>query len=225
MEISKKQILKSIDLGKSKNLFRQLDDVYDKIPGGKCDGCTLCCWESVNTFYIEFLNIYKYMMEKELLDKWFSKIENHYFNELIEKKACPFLDESGKCIIYLVRPLVCRSFGYASKEEHESNYRSVLEMNSEAEAYFLDEFGVKLPSEVVDHKIDYCQSFVPGRAISMDERQDMIDGMFQRDSVFLMADLIPEDAINMSLTNWFIYTKYTEEEASEIRINKLLSKK
>ncbi len=225
MEITKLQIKKSLEIVNEKNLFKDLSNIYNSIPGGKCEGCTSCCMESVNTFYIEFLNIYKYMEKNNLLDKWTKNIEEHYFNELTEKKACPFLDDDGRCIIYLVRPLVCRSFGYSSKEEHESNYQRVLEMNKDAEEYFIEEFGVKLSEEVVNHKIEYCNSFIGGREIKIDERQDMIDNMFLMDSMFLMADLIPEDAINISLTNWFIYTKYSEDDASNIRMDRLLGKK
>ena len=223
MEISLKQIEESFKLAEDKNLLERLNETYEKIPDGKCDGCTKCCMESVNTFYIEFLNIYRYVTSVEgLMEKWIGHIEDHYFNELIEKKPCPFLDEDGRCIIYLVRPLVCRLFGYATKEEHELNYKQVFEMNKEADQYFFEEYGINLSQDVINHKIEFCNSFVGARVIALEERQEMIDKMFQIDSEFLMADLIPEDAINISLTNWFIYTRYTEESASDIRIDNLI---
>lgn len=226
MEISKDKIQASLALAENSKLFEELNDIYSSIPSGECEGCTKCCMESVNTFYIEFLNIYRYVSNIDgFTEKWIKHIEDHYFNELIEKKACPFLDEVGKCIIYPVRPLVCRMFGYATKEEHESNYEQVYEMNNDADEYFYEEYGVHLSKEVVNHKIEFCKSFKSGRKITLKERQGMIDKMFKLDSQFLMEDLIPEDAINISLTNWFIYTRYTEEVASGKRIKKLLNNK
>lgn len=223
MEISKEILVESLGLAKEKKLFNDVENIYSSIPSGKCAGCTKCCMESVNTFYIEFLNIYNYISGFDgMLDKVMEKVENHYFDELITKMTCPFLDEKGLCIIYPVRPLVCRTFGYLSKEEHENNYSRVLDMNKEAEEYFYEEYNIKLNEEVINHKIEYCNSFIKGRDISEEERYDMIDQMFRIDSEFLSSDLLLEDSFNVSLTNWFIYTKYTEDEASEIRINKLL---
>ena len=101
----------------------------------------------------------------------------------------------------------------------------VIDMNQDANAYFKEEYGVSLADEVVNHKINYCNSFQGGREISLEERNGFIDKMFQMDSEFLFEDLINEDLINISLTNWFIYTRYSEEDASEERIKRLINSK
>jgi len=76
---------------------------------------------------------------------------------------------------------------------------------------------------VIYHKIDYCEAFKAEKPISQNEKLDLIDKLFMLDTEFLMEDILPEEMLNMSITNWFIYTKYTEEEASRMRINKLIN--
>lgn len=225
MEITKKQLDDSINLNEDRKLSQQLETIYSSIPGGQCDGCAKCCTESVHTFFVEFIQIYKYLVDNNLYEEMMKKIEQHYFSELTDAQDCPFLNQQKQCVIYPVRPLVCRLFGYATRDEHESNYERVFEMNKSADDYFFEEMGVHLGESVMQHKIEYCESFVPGRSITLEERNEMIDKMFQMDSMFLMEDLIPEDAINMSLTNWFIYLRYDEEDASEKRIKHLLASK
>lgn len=225
MEINKEQLDTSFELFQDDQYEYQLESLYTSIPGGSCNGCAKCCTESVHTFYVEFIQIYTYLKANNLLKDILKRVENHYFEELIEAQDCPFLDEEKKCMIYPVRPLVCRLFGYASKQEHEQNYNLVHDQNLAADQYFFDTYNVHIGDSVLNHKIEYCEDFKPGRVIKLKERHKMIDDMFQMDSAFLMADLIPEDAINMSLTNWFIYTKYTEEDASELRVQKLIEHK
>lgn len=226
MEISKEHIMKSLELIKKNSSFDKLQEIYDTIPGGDCTGCTKCCMETVTAFYIEFLNVLDYINKQEnLLEKLMSRIEEHYFTELYSKKMCPFLNENRRCDIYSVRPLVCRLFGYKSRDEHNENFEKVLDMNAEAKEYFLEEYNIELPKAVTDYKIEFCDSFKKGRKITINEQREMIDQMFNLDSEFLVEDLLFEDSFNMSLNSWFIYTKYFEEEASERRISQLLNSK
>jgi Fe-S-cluster containining protein len=162
------------------------------------------------------------MKTHNIYDQLNEKIENHYFSELYKRQDCPFLNSDKGCSIYPVRPMVCRMFGHSSKKDHEASYQGILEMNEEADAYFFETYQKHIPDEVKFHKIDYCQSFKPSKVMSKSSRQELIDHLFQLDTQFLFEDLIPEDAINLSITNWFIYLKYSEEEASEKRIKMFL---
>jgi Fe-S-cluster containining protein len=225
MEINKQMIKTSLDLVKTNNLTSNLEGVYQKIPSGKCNGCAKCCTESVHAFYIEFLNIYNYVIQHDMLEKVMEKVRHHYFNELTEHMPCPFLNEDKSCIIYEVRPYVCRLFGHATREEHERNYENVLEQNLAADEYFYEEYGVHLSKEVVYHKIDFCEYFKSEIPFSQSEKMQLIDKLFVLDTHFLKDDLLPEEMLNMSITNWFIYTEYDEEQASEIRIEKLTNGK
>lgn len=225
MEINKEMIKSSFDLVKTNNLTSNLNGLYQTIPSGKCNGCAKCCTESVHAFYVEFLNIYDYVLKHNMLDKVMDKVSHHYFNELLEQMPCPFLNEDKSCMIYEVRPYVCRLFGHATREEHESNYENVLEQNLAADEYFFEEYGVHLSQEVITHKIDYCEDFKSETLYSHSDKMQLIDQLFMLDTQFLMADILPEEMLNMSITNWFIYTRYSEEEASDIRIEKLTNGK
>ncbi|MBI9013338.1 MAG: YkgJ family cysteine cluster protein [Clostridiales bacterium] len=225
MEITKNALNESNKLVKINNLISNLETIYSKIPSGECNGCAKCCMESVHAFYIEFLNIYDYVTKNDLLENVMEKVEDHYFNELVEVKPCPFLKEDKTCLIYPVRPLVCRLFGHATKEVHESNYAHILEQNKAADDYFFENYGVHLNDEVVFHKIEYCEQFYCEKPINENKKNEMIDDMFMIDTQFLMEDILSENMLNMSITNWFIYTKYAEEEASEKRISHLTNGK
>lgn len=222
MEINQKMLMSSMDLAKENQLFDQLNILYNSIPKGQCNGCASCCMESVNAFYIEFLNIYNYVKHHQMYDKIMARIEAHYFNELIRVDHCPFL-ENNQCLIYDVRPHVCRLFGHSTQEDHEENYLQVLELNQAADDYFFDEFGIHLRDEVVMHKIEYCQAFKIDQKMSKGEKMHLIDQLFMIDTQFLIKDILNEDMLNMSITNWFIYLKYTEDQASDVRIDRLLN--
>lgn len=221
MEITKDMLKESMKLVENNHLISSLNSLYDTIPSGQCSGCAKCCMESVHAFYIEFLNVYHYLVKENLLNDVMVKIESHYFNELVEVKACPFLKEDKSCLIYPVRPLVCRLFGHSSKEVHESNYQNILEQNKEADTYFFESHGVHLKKEVIDHKIDYCEQFYCEKPVSELGKNDLVDQMFMLDTQFLMTDILTEDMLNMSITNWFIYTQYSEKQASGKRISHL----
>lgn len=222
MEIDINQLNQSIELYKNENIEVKLKEIYNSIPSGTCNGCANCCMEAVGAFYSEFLRIYQFLKSETLYDSVIDRIESHYTNELIKKDYCPFLNDNKQCIIYPVRPLVCRLFGHSTKEDHEANYNQVLEMNQAADQYFYDEYGVHLPDEVVNQKIEFCEEFKISNRISSEEKNNLIDQMFQIETLFLMNDLMPEDAINMSITNWFMYLKYSEEAAADKRICNLL---
>lgn len=223
MEIDKQQYEASQVLFQRLEIKDKLEKVYAKIPSGQCDGCAKCCTESVPAFYAEFLNIHQYLIQQDLLSDLSEKVEAHYFHELTTRQDCPFLKSDKSCAIYPVRPLTCRLFGYASRDEHESSYEKIAEMNQAADDYFYGTYKVHIPEEVLYHKINYCEYFIPGARITQAERQQMMDRLFQLDTHFLMAELIPEEALNMSITNWFIYLKYNEETASKKRIDMLLA--
>lgn len=225
MELSKETISLSKALFKEEKMAERLQAIYHKIPEGSCNGCASCCVESVHAFYTEFLSIHQYLIDANQLDEMMKKIEDHYFNELTRKQPCPFLDEKNRCIIYEVRPHVCRLFGHSTREEHDQNYAAILEQNMEANNYFKENYKVSLPDEVVYHKINFCEFFCSEIKFSQKEKLSLIDELFMLETNFLMDDLIDDEMLNMSITNWFIYTKYTEEVASEMRIKKLTDSK
>lgn len=225
MEISKEMLDQSMALVESHKLTTKLNTLYASIPSGKCNACAKCCHESVHAFYIEFLNIYDYVIKNGMLDQVMTRVEDHYFNELVKHQACPFLGQDNACMIYPVRPYVCRLFGHDSRASHEENYKRILAQNEEADRYFFEVYGVHLKDEVIYHKIDFCEDFEPENHFSHNEKMALIDDLFMLDTKFLIDDILPEDMLNMSITNWFVYTRYEEEDASMKRIENLTNGK
>lgn len=218
-KINLKNLEKSINTAKSSGYFENLDKIYNTVPQGKCHGCTKCCAESVNTHYVEFLHIFRYFQEnRRLYELLIPKILRHYFLEMVEKAACPFLNEEGLCHIYRYRPLVCRLFGHWTEEEYEQNYRLVLASNLQNVKFFKNKYGIDLPEEVVQHKIHYCKDFEVNKRIKEKQRQSMLDSIFTMESAFFMRGLITEDFIGTGLPAWFVYTYFDVEEAGKLRI-------
>lgn len=219
MKLLKKNIEKSIRHGEDKEFFKELNKIYDGIESGNCKGCTNCCMESVNTFYIEFLNIYRYLKHRgDLFKKLVPKVIEYYFLELVEKSHCPFLEEDGKCSIYEVRPLTCRLFGHANKKEHEENYKRVLKENKESNRYFKKNYGLEIPKDIVEYKIEYCNEFKVDKRVEKYEKQSMIDNIFMIESSFFMNELISEEFIGTGLVSWFAYIYFDLEEAGNLRL-------
>lgn len=83
--------------------------VCDRTEGGKCIGCGDCCSNLLPVTESEIRTIERYIKSHGI------KEQKH--NVLLADPAfdftCPFLDNSKKkdrCVIYPIRPLVCRSF-------------------------------------------------------------------------------------------------------------------
>jgi len=84
------------------------------------DGCAHCCIVNVSVLQPEADSIAEHLFEKrsaeELLDLYqgISRLEKetYYLDEeerIMARQPCAFLDGSGSCSIYPVRPLLCRS--------------------------------------------------------------------------------------------------------------------
>ena len=80
--------------------IKELNDIYNKIPELKCqENCHECCG-ATRWLPIEYFNI------KRFLDNLGLKERN--MKTMFE--MCPYI-EDNKCIIYPVRPIICRLFG------------------------------------------------------------------------------------------------------------------
>jgi len=214
-----KDVERAISMAEKSSLFDQLNSLYESLPEGRCGGCTACCRESVPTFFIEYINIMKYLkQDQSLFEKLWPKLMDFYFTELTEKKGCPFLDENDRCSIYSVRPLPCRLFGFSSYDEYVSNLKAVEKSNREVKKYYRNAFGINLPDSVVEYKVPFCTDFEPERVIESEERLDFSDDLFTLDSRFLMSGILDPEEINMTLIHWFAFLKYDQDDAGDLRI-------
>ncbi|QEK13286.1 YkgJ family cysteine cluster protein [Crassaminicella thermophila] len=218
-KLTLKNIDKAIKTAKSNTYFENLYRIYNTIPQGRCLGCTKCCMESVQTHFVEFLNIFDYLRSnRRLYEELYPKIIRYYFLEMVKKEHCPFLDKEGLCSIYQYRPLVCRLFGHVEEEEYEESYKNVLRQNIQNMKLFKNKYKILLPKEVLHYKIDYCRNFEVDKRIDRVRRQNMIDSIFTMESAFFMRGLITEDFIGTGLVSWFVYTAFDMEEAGNLRI-------
>lgn len=167
----------TLSYAQNQGLFQELNDLYSRLPETVCEKCATCCTVPPPGYLIEFLNVYKYIRD-HLKDRQSRIIEDtirFFFLELVDINIkCPFLDGSGNCRVYPVRPLSCRIFGLLSEKDSGLGGRRQLEKVAEK---YREKHGVELPREIVDFELAYCDRVtLPGgkkKKISLDLVQDM----------------------------------------------------
>lgn len=85
------------------------DGTCDLTDNGKCKGCGSCCTNFLPMTEKEVSIIHRYIKERNV------KEQKHFIPSSAPTvdMTCPFLDDSkscDKCLIYEVRPRVCRDF-------------------------------------------------------------------------------------------------------------------
>jgi Fe-S-cluster containining protein len=106
------------------NLYKDMDDTWNKVAlqyDFKCDGCEDNCCKSL-FFHHSFIEKAYLLYGLSLLDTdkkktIISRAQNYYkktFSQDFEIKSlkimCP-LNEKGRCLLYLYRPMICRLHG------------------------------------------------------------------------------------------------------------------
>lgn len=176
--------------------------------------------ESVGINLVEFLNIYKYLMNKENLRKQsLSRILDYYFLEYTEKRCCPFRDENNRCLIYEVRPLNCRLFGHWKKDDYNNNLNNVTNRNIEYKEFMKNEYGFDISDEVVNFKIKYCEDFKPENDyLDKSTRLSFSDNIMSLDSRFFANEIIDIDFRDRGIVEYFIELLLNQEVAYNIKI-------
>ena len=218
--IKKEQILESIEFCEKNGYFEKLNDIYSTLPKGDCAGCGNCCMESVGINLIEFLNIYRYLAEKqELRECSIERIVDYYFMELMKKNSCPFRDENNGCLIYEVRPLNCRLFGHWKKEDYNKNLSNVTQRNREYRDLIKSKYGFDISDKVVNYKIEYCESFIPQeRYLEKSERLEFADNLMILDSNIYSKGIIDIDFKDRGIVEYFIESLLKEDTAYNIKV-------
>lgn len=92
------------------NWFERLDEIYANVPEAVCARCGECCGPLAFTV-LEEKNIEKYLEDEGISVHAcvVGRSKDNVFAFTADKK-CPFIGDNG-CIIYPVRPIVCRLFG------------------------------------------------------------------------------------------------------------------
>ena len=220
--IKKEQILESIEFCEKNGYFEKLNDIYSTLPKGDCAGCGNCCMESVGINLIEFLNIYRYLAEKqELRECSIERIVDYYFMELMKKNSCSFRDENNGCLIYEVRPLNCRLFGHWKKEDYNANLSRVIEQNMNYKKDMKNLYGVDISDEVLNFSIKYCETFKPEKNyLSKKERLNFEDEIMNLDARILGSELIDIPYKDRGIVEYFIESMLYSAYKVKIRITK-----
>lgn len=218
--IKKIDILNCIDYSNENELFYKLNKVYKSLPNGDCSGCGNCCMESVGINLIEFINIFEYLKgNNELRKKCLSKVLDYYFLEYVKKSPCPFKDENNRCLIYEVRPLNCRLFGHWKKEDYNKNLLNVTNRNIEYKNLIKSKYGFDISNEVVNYKINYCDSFKPeNNYLDKPTRLSFSDELMTIDSRLFSKGIIDIEFKDRGIVEYFIESLLHEDTAYNIKI-------
>ncbi|MGX4598349.1 YkgJ family cysteine cluster protein [Faecalimicrobium sp. JNUCC 81] len=218
--IKKIDILNCIDYSKENELFTKLNKVYNSLPSGDCSGCGNCCMESVGINLIEFINIFEYLKgNNELRKKCLSKVLDYYFFEYIKKSPCPFKDENNRCLIYEVRPLNCRLFGHWKKEDYNKNLLNVTKRNLDYKNLMKSKYGFEISDEVVNYKINYCDSFKPENDyLDKSTRLSFSDKLMTLDSKLYSKGIIDIEFKDRGTVEYFVESLLHEDTAYNIKI-------
>nr|UWI50539.1 YkgJ family cysteine cluster protein [Clostridioides difficile] len=218
--IKNKDILNCIDYSTKNRLFNKLNDVYESLPTGNCSGCGNCCMESVGINLIEFLNIFCYLEDRaDLRRRCISKIVDYYFEEYSKKNSCPFKDDDNRCLIYEVRPLNCRLFGHWKKEDYNKNLNNVTKKNNDYKELMKTQYGFEINDEVVNYRIDYCESFIPSKGyLNKSERLSFFDELMILDSKLYSNSVIDIDFKDRGIVEYFIESLFYRDLAYNVKI-------
>lgn len=207
--ISEERFAKAVAFAKEHELFERLQNLYATIPEGQCGGCAACCQESVDTHWVEFLQIYDFLHQHPVqMQQILPEILRFFLLEGVEKRYCPFQLDGKRCAIYPVRPLPCRLFGQWGREDYEVNFAVTREQNRKKAGYYLETYGLHLPDEVVNPVLPYCDTFQKPQDLLVDDFYDLLDGMMAIQSRFLLAadEEMDEQAMNRGLISWLTGT-------------------
>ena len=218
--IKKVDIYKCIDFAHENELFDKLNKIYTTLPSGDCTGCGECCNESVGINLVEFINIYNYLKDKEILRREsLDRILDYYFLEYTEKRCCPFRDENNRCLIYEVRPLNCRLFGHWKKDDYNKNLDNVTQRNIDYQKFMKSKYGFNISEEVVNFKIKYCEDFRPEKDyLDKATRLSFSDEIMTLDSRFFANEVIDIEFRDRGVVEYFIESLLHQNVAYNIKI-------
>jgi Fe-S-cluster containining protein len=205
-----------------RGLFERLKTVYDSVPEGQCSGCTACCSESVNTFFIEWLQIYQTLQKNGRWPEALRRAEKYAEDELALPMKCPMLEPDGRCMVYWVRPLTCRVFGHLREADYMKNYAAVLKANRQSAKAILKKYHVEVPLAVVERQIPFCRDFQSEAPMTLKARDEMAEQLFSIDSRFFAEGLLEADQIQLGLVDWFTMVRMDMEAIGKMRIQRVV---
>lgn len=201
--------------------FVKLEALYGKLPSGKCPGCSTCCYDGVPASFVEYMSIRRYMAERSILTEALKdRVRAFVLNELTQVNACPFLVDK-RCLIYPVRPLTCRLFGFQSRHEQDLRRKTLLKSHRQKQAYYQEAFGFILPKAVVDHVIPFCEAFVPFEKWRIGKSREMYDALMALDAPYFISGQVEDRYFNRSLVDWLLIEMEEVDQVYDRRLEAL----
>ena len=74
-------------------------------------GCSGCCHRQLSVFPVEAARIEAWVSENGLAEDAAGEAHVHPLTVLEDSQPCALLDPAGRCRIYPVRPIICRTHG------------------------------------------------------------------------------------------------------------------
>ena len=97
-------------------MFRDMEHgVYDYTVNGECSGCGECCSDLLPISAKEIKIIRRYMKNHHITEE----VNRFPYSSFLINAKCPFRsDRDKKCLIYEVRPAICRDFRCDKPRKH-----------------------------------------------------------------------------------------------------------
>ncbi len=205
-----------------RNGFKALESIYRDLPKGDCPGCARCCYDAVPASLVEFMQIRKYLVQYDLLDeKLFERVYHFILTELDQINACPFLIDN-RCMVYPVRPLTCRLFGFQSRTEQNQRRVQLKKSHKKSQRYFRKVYGYEVSDAVINHVIEFCEDFVVGEKWSRQKSGQCYDELMRLDSHYFIEKSVPESWFNKTLVDWILMLSGEELRVCEEREKRLI---
>jgi len=196
--ISPNKLYTTMSYAERQGLFAELNKIYANLPESACRQCARCCAGPPPGYLIEYLNAYRYLMDKpeEERQDIMARVIRYYFLELVEPSlGCPFVGDDSRCVIHPVRPFTCRAYGLLSKVDYEK-MDSQGQLEELARLYKKDH-DIDIPREIVEFKLPYCENVQPvtGKHIPLEVVQISV-----RDIGILESSIIPMEVVEENHT-------------------------
>jgi len=197
--------------------FDDLTDLYESLPQGQCPGCGICCYDAVQTSFVEFLWIRRYLKERGGIGEPLKeRTRNYVVTELIKVNPCPFL-LNNRCDIYPVRPLTCRLFGFQSRNEQNQRRIKLMKEHKAVQRHYLEVLHARIPQAVIDHVIPFCEAFLPLDKWNIQKSRLVYDRLMALDAPYYIEGAVPERYLARTLVDWLLIDMDEEERVYELR--------
>ena len=119
--------------GEESQRINKLEEIYSRIPEISCvEDCGKCCG-LISMSELEDRRVRRFLEENHLEVQFYNDpLDVTYVKALRGENRCYFLDERRRCLVYPVRPIICRLYGVA--ENMKCPYASPGEYLTEGEA-------------------------------------------------------------------------------------------